>query len=217
MAWDLHLSTPAPRTPPFAASATPERSKIEPQSKFGQNICILRPALTSETIQLFCSFNLVGLLHQCAPLVKWLWHSQSILNWERTTSYSGVCRHDIGQKNTPPRFIPWLGRPNYFCATLHQFFQPPMNSGELRRAKIERQKILETFDDHDQIYGSSFRVCQRMDVEKASLDAVPLTLDTCVEDHFTHEACVKLHFDLIRLTTLEDQAWDLITCYGRKC
>ena len=82
-----------------------------------------------------------------------------------------------------------------------------MNSDELRRAKIERQKILETFDDHDQIYGSSFRVCQRMDVEKASLDAVPLTLDTCVEDHFTHEACVKLHFDLIRLTTLEDQAW----------
>ena len=48
-----------------------------------------------------------------------------------------------------------------------------------------------------------------MDVEKASLDAVPLTLDTCVEDHFTHEACVKLHFDLIRLITLEDQAWRL--------
>ena len=124
MAWDSHLSTPAPRTPPFAASATPERSKIEPQSKFGQNICILRPASTSERVQLFCSFNLVGLL-QCAPLVKWLWHSQSILNWERTTFYSGVCRHDIGKKKIRRYDFP----PGFVTQTIDPFHISPFAGG----------------------------------------------------------------------------------------
>ena len=39
--------------------------------------------------------------------------------------------------------------------------------------------------------------CQKMDSKKAALAGVPLKLDTLVEDHFTHEASVRLHLDMI--------------------
>ena len=44
--------------------------------------------------------------------------------------------------------------------------------------------------------------CQKMDGKKAALAGVPLKLDTLVEDHFTHEASVRLHLDMICDTLL---------------
>ena len=47
----------------------------------------------------------------------------------------------------------------------------------------------------------SLMVCQSLDMEKAALDGVSLSLETLVEDQFTHEASVRLHLDLMRLNT----------------
>ena len=54
----------------------------------------------------------------------------------------------------------------------------------------------------------SLWVCQRLDLEKATQEGVPLTLDTLVEDHFTHEASVKLHLDVMGLTTWFAGTWE---------
>ena len=53
----------------------------------------------------------------------------------------------------------------------------------------------------------SLWVCQRLDLEKATQEGVPLALDTLVEDHFTHEASVKLHLDVMGLTTWFAGTW----------
>ena len=45
-------------------------------------------------------------------------------------------------------------------------------------------------------------------VGMAAQKGIPLKLDTLVEDHFTHEMSVKLHLDLIVLTTREGDKWD---------
>ena len=74
-----------------------------------------------------------------------------------------------------------------------------------------KQDILETINDHDhegEVYKHSLWVCQRLDEEKASGEGIPLTLDTLVEDHFTHEDSVKLHLDIIRVALFDLQTWD---------
>ena len=74
-----------------------------------------------------------------------------------------------------------------------------------------KQSILDTINDHDhegEVYKHSLWVCQRLDEEKASGEGIPLTLDTLVEDHFTHEASVKLHLDLIRMALFDGMTWD---------
>ena len=74
-----------------------------------------------------------------------------------------------------------------------------------------KQSILDTINDHDhegEVYKHSLWVCQRLDEEKASGEGIPLTLDTLVEDHFTHEASVKLHLDIIRVALFDLQTWD---------
>ena len=58
------------------------------------------------------------------------------------------------------------------------------------------------------IFIRSLWMCQRLDVEKAALEGVPLTLDTLVEDDFTHEMSVRLHLDIMRLSTGEAGTWD---------
>ena len=76
---------------------------------------------------------------------------------------------------------------------------------------VSKKNILDTINDHDhegEVYKHSLWVCQRLDEEKASGEGIPLTLDTLVEDHFTHEASVKLHLDLIRMALLDTQLWD---------
>ena len=53
-----------------------------------------------------------------------------------------------------------------------------------------------------------------MDAEMAALKGIPLKLDTLVEDHFTHEMSVKLHLDLIALTTGKDNKWNNVLIDG---
>ena len=73
------------------------------------------------------------------------------------------------------------------------------------------QEIMEVINAHGDGGNVLFRslwMCQRLDVEKAQLEGLPLTLDTLVEDHFTHEMSVRMHLDIIRLMTPEDEGWD---------
>ena len=46
----------------------------------------------------------------------------------------------------------------------------------------------------------SLWICQLKDDDKAALDGVPLTLDTHVEDGFTHAESISLHLRMIFLT-----------------
>ena len=70
-------------------------------------------------------------------------------------------------------------------------------------------KMSINYHDHEgEVYKHSLWACQRLDEEKASGEGIPLTLDTLVEDHFTHEASVKVHLDIICMTTLDSQTWD---------
>jgi len=67
-----------------------------------------------------------------------------------------------------------------------------------------KQEVLDAMDSlypHPAPFLKSLMVCQSLDVEKAALDGVPLSLETLVEDQFTHEASVRLHLDLMRLNT----------------
>jgi hypothetical protein len=48
-------------------------------------------------------------------------------------------------------------------------------------------------------------MCQRLDVEKAAEEGVPLTLDLIVENQFTHKMSVRLHLEVIRLSSYEGQ------------
>ena len=52
-------------------------------------------------------------------------------------------------------------------------------------------------------------MCQKLDFVSADLKGLPLTLDTLVEDHFTHEMSIRLHLDAIRLSTGEADTWDV--------
>ena len=81
-----------------------------------------------------------------------------------------------------------------------------------------KQDILDTINYHDHdhednVFQRSFWACQRLDEERASDEGIPLTLDTHVEDHFTHEASVKLHLDIIRMALLDHQVYerDIVT------
>ena len=81
-----------------------------------------------------------------------------------------------------------------------------------------KQDILDTINYHDHdhednVFQRSFWACQRLDEERASDEGIPLTLDTHVEDHFTHEASVKLHLDIIRIALLDHQVYerDIVT------
>ena len=42
---------------------------------------------------------------------------------------------------------------------------------------------------------------------KAALDGIPLTLDTLVEDHYTHETSVELHLEVICLVYSSILPW----------
>ena len=67
-----------------------------------------------------------------------------------------------------------------------------------------KQEVLDAIDSlytHPAPFMRSLMVCQSLDMEKAALDGVPLSLETLVEDQFTHEASVRLHLDLMRLNT----------------
>ena len=52
-------------------------------------------------------------------------------------------------------------------------------------------------------FSYSLRICLMKDEEKAALDSAPLTLDTIVEDGFTHADSVRLHLDTISLVMKE--------------
>ena len=47
------------------------------------------------------------------------------------------------------------------------------------------------------------------DQEKAAMEGTPLTLDTIVEDGFTHEMSVKLHLELTSLTIRDEDILDV--------
>ena len=65
-------------------------------------------------------------------------------------------------------------------------------------------------DDEMGILLRSFWICQKVDASKAALKGIPLKLDTLVEENFTHEMSVKLHLDLITLTTNEGHKWNKV-------
>ena len=74
-----------------------------------------------------------------------------------------------------------------------------------------REEMMESINANDGdgcVFTDSLWKCQKMDAEKAALEGNPLTLDTLVEEQFTHETSVRLHLDLIRLTTADGQFWD---------
>ena len=52
-------------------------------------------------------------------------------------------------------------------------------------------------------------MCLKLDFVAADQEGLPLTLDTLVEDHFTHEMSIRLHLDAIRLSTGEADTWDV--------
>ena len=63
------------------------------------------------------------------------------------------------------------------------------------------------------VFTHSLRMCQKLDAEKANLEGLPLTLDTVVEKEedvleFTHEMSVRLHLDVIRLSTFDGATLD---------
>ena len=61
-----------------------------------------------------------------------------------------------------------------------------------------------------QTFSRSLWICQLKDDEKAALDGVPLTLDTNVEDGFTHGESIWLHLDMIYLIITADNCKELI-------
>ena len=68
----------------------------------------------------------------------------------------------------------------------------------------DKQEVLDAIDSlypYPVPFLKSLMVCQSLDMEKAALDGVSLSLETLVEDQFTHEASVRLHLDLMRLNT----------------
>ena len=74
-------------------------------------------------------------------------------------------------------------------------------------AKAEVLEAIDSLYPHPAPFLKSLTVCQSLDRERATLDGVPLTLETLVEDQFTHEASVRLHLDLMRLNTWADEIW----------
>ena len=62
---------------------------------------------------------------------------------------------------------------------------------------IDEAHVVNRNKKNEDFFIRSLIRCQKMDGKKAALVGVPLKLDTLVEDHFTHEASVRLHLDMI--------------------
>ena len=60
--------------------------------------------------------------------------------------------------------------------------------------------------DGGEDFTSSLKICQMKDKEKAALEGTPLTLETIVEDGFTHEKSVRLHLEVTSLTIREEES-----------
>ena len=61
---------------------------------------------------------------------------------------------------------------------------------------IDEAQVANRNKKNEDFFIRSLIRCQKMDGKKAALAGVPLKLDTLVEDHFTHEASVRLHLDM---------------------
>ena len=102
-------------------------------------------------------------------------------------------RGDLQEMISHLRSIKHSVQPRHRLQQLKDLFEDP----DLREGNI----IGEDIDDHGSniVLIDSLKICQMKDKDKAALEGTPLTLDTLVEDGFTHKRSVKLHLDIISL------------------
>ena len=114
-------------------------------------------------------------------------------------TYSG----DSHQTYNSPKVISHL--PN-----LEFSIQPRYRLQQLKALLDDTFRNFEIIEDICSIDGgedftSSLKICKMKDKEKAALEGTPLTLETIVDDGFTHEKSVRLHLELTSLTIREEE------------
>ena len=83
---------------------------------------------------------------------------------------------------------------------IKHFIQPRHRLQQLK-ALLQDPESQVTYEDIDlrgiSVLTNSLKICQMRDKDKAALEGIPLTLETLVEDGFTHEMSVSLHLEII--------------------
>ena len=84
-----------------------------------------------------------------------------------------------------------------------------LEGDDTARDKFDRAEL----DTDGMLFFSSLKICQMKDKERAALEGVPLTLETLVEDGFTHEMSVRLHMEMTSLSQFQLGAFDIDTIW----